>query len=85
MNQGKPAIARVQHIAAALNTRKRISIAMLAEELEVSSRTIQRDLDHMRDSLNLPIEADIAGHFFSGPVNLCHVCGRRKRSGEESS
>ncbi len=28
----------------------------LAEELEVSSKTIQRDIDFMRDRLNLPIE-----------------------------
>ena len=30
----------------------------LAEELEVSSKTIQRDIDFMRDRLNLPIEYD---------------------------
>lgn len=85
MTPSKPALARLQHIAAALNVRKRTSISQLARELEVSGRTVQRDLDHMRDSLNLPIEADIAGHFFSGTVNLCHVCGRRKRSREEAS
>ena len=30
----------------------------LSEELEVSSKTIQRDIDFMRDRLNLPIEYD---------------------------
>lgn len=30
----------------------------LAEELEVSSKTIQRDIEFMRDRLNLPIEYD---------------------------
>lgn len=80
MSLEKPAIARLQHIAAALNIRKRTSITQLADELEVSTRTIQRDLAHMTDSLSLPIESDHAGHFFSKPVNLCHCCGRRKRT-----
>lgn len=79
MSQSKPATARLQHIAAALNTRKRTSIAMLADELEVSSRTIQRDLEHMTDSLRLPIDADVMGHYFTEPVNLCRCCGRRTR------
>jgi len=76
----KPALARLQHIAASLNIRKRTSISQLADELEVSSRTIQRDLDHMRDSLNLPVESDHVGHFFSKPVSLCCCCGKRKRT-----
>ena len=72
-------MARVQHIAAALTCKKRSTIAELADELEASTRTIQRDLDYMRDQLNLPIEADHWGHFFSEPVNFCRSCGRRKR------
>lgn len=79
MSQTKPAMARVQHIAAALNVRKRTSISQLADELEVSSRTIQRDLDHMKDSLRLPIDADVQGHYFTDTPNLCSVCGKRKR------
>jgi len=79
VSQTKPALARLQHIAAALNTRKRTSITQLADELEVSTRTISRDLDHLKDSLRLPIDADVRGHYFNGPVNLCSVCGKRKR------
>ncbi len=75
----KPAMARVQHIAAALNGKKRVTIAALAAELEASDRTIQRDLEFMRDQLNLPIESDRDGHFFSEPTSLCRACGRRKR------
>lgn len=79
MSLEKPALARLQHIAAALNIRKRTSIAQLADELEVCPRTVQRDLDHMRDSLKLPIEADHDGHYFAAPVKLCRCCCRRLR------
>ena len=42
----------------------------LAEELEVSSKTIQRDIDFMRDRLNLPIEYDQLhlGFVYTEPV-----------------
>ena len=42
----------------------------LAEFLEVSSKTIQRDIDFMRDRLNLPIEYDQLqfGFYYSEPV-----------------
>lgn len=79
MNPTKPAVARLQHIAAAFNVRKRSTISQLARELEVSTRTVQRDIDHMRDALRLPIAADFAGHFFTEPVNLCRCCSRRIR------
>ncbi len=75
----KPAMARVQHIAAALNSKKRITAEALAGELEVSPRTITRDFEFMKDQLNLPVESDVYGHFFAEPVNLCQCCGRRKR------
>ena len=42
----------------------------LARELEVSYKTIQRDIDFMRDQLELPIDYDAAsrGFFYSRPV-----------------
>lgn len=42
----------------------------LAEELEVSTKTIQRDIDFMRDRLNLPIEYDQLhfGFVYTQPV-----------------
>jgi proteasome accessory factor B len=42
----------------------------LAEELEVSTKTIQRDIDFMRDRLNLPIEYDQLhfGFVYTEPV-----------------
>ena len=77
MNPAKPALARIRHISAALNSRKRITAAELAAELEVTPRTISRDFEFMRDQLGLPIESDRFGHFLSAPVNLCRTCGRR--------
>lgn len=71
--------ARFSHIAAALNSRKRTPLALLAVELEVTRKTVQRDVDFMRDRLGLPIAADGDGHFFAEPVLLCACCGRRKR------
>lgn len=43
----------------------------LAEELEVSSKTVQRDIDYMRDQLEYPIEWDQAhlGFYYTEPVS----------------
>ncbi len=43
----------------------------LAEELEVASKTIRRDLDFMRDQLGLPIEYDTRryGYYYTQPVS----------------
>ncbi len=38
---------------------------MLSEALEVSPKTIQRDIDFMRDQLGLPIEYDVSTHSYS--------------------
>ena len=42
----------------------------MGERLEVSSKTIQRDLDFMRDRLALPIEYDSErnGYYYTQPV-----------------
>lgn len=85
MKDFHPPLTRVQKIAAALNSKKRVTAAALADELEVTRRTITRDFEFMRDQLNLPVEADRYGLFFSEPVNLCQVCGRRKRLQKGSS
>lgn len=41
-----------------LKSGKFPSCQKLAAELEFSSKTIQRDIDFMRDRLNLPIASD---------------------------
>jgi predicted DNA-binding transcriptional regulator YafY len=73
-------LRRVHHIAAALTVRKRTTVSLLATELEVCPKTVARDIEYMRGDLGLPIEADIAGHYFAQPVKLCRCCARRVRN-----
>ena len=44
---------------------------MLAREMEVSTKSIQRDLEFMRDRMNLPLEYDGSrfGYFYTEPVS----------------
>lgn len=44
---------------------------MLSKKIEVSEKTIQRDIDFMKDRMNLPIEYDQYryGYFYSKPVS----------------
>jgi predicted DNA-binding transcriptional regulator YafY len=44
---------------------------LMAVDLEVSSKTLKRDVEFMRDSLNLPIEYDAnrRGYFYTKPVD----------------
>lgn len=50
--------------------RGRVNCRQLARELEVSYKTVQRDIDFMRDQLELPIDYDAAarGFFYARPV-----------------
>ena len=79
LGASRPMLARFQHIAAALAVRKRVTVAMLAAELEVCSKTVSRDVEFMRERLRLPIGADNEGHFFTESVTLCRCCCRRCR------
>jgi predicted DNA-binding transcriptional regulator YafY len=53
-----------------LKAEKHPNCARLSSELEVSPKTLQRDIDFMRDQLGLPIEYDRIQHgfFYSRPV-----------------
>ncbi len=55
----------------ALAAEKFPNTVSLARELEVTSKTIQRDLDFMRDRLNLPVEFDYfrKGYHYTGEVS----------------
>ena len=63
--KNKPAQARLLRIHDRLNAAftalhsRRLNCTTLGEELGVSSKTIQRDLTYMQDTLGLPIEYDI--------------------------
>lgn len=60
-NQPKPftcrhPIERFRRIAAALRDGKSFTATTMARELEVSSKTVHRDLEFMRDRLGAEIE-----------------------------
>jgi predicted DNA-binding transcriptional regulator YafY len=54
-----------------IQSRAYPNASTLARELEVSSKSIQRDLDFMRDRFGLPIEYDGGrfGYFYTEPVS----------------
>ena len=60
----RPPLARMIRVHEHLQTSHRTNCRVLAESLEVSKRTILRDLDFMRDQLGLPIEYDQTTHGF---------------------
>src|SRR5690606_31735405 len=54
----RPPLERMMRLHAAIKAGSFPNCRKLAKELEVSAKTIQRDIDFMRDRLNLPIEYD---------------------------
>lgn len=55
----------------ALQSGKFPNAASLAQEIEVASKTIHRDIEFMRDRMNLPIQFNVGrnGYFYNGEVN----------------
>jgi predicted DNA-binding transcriptional regulator YafY len=66
----RPPLDRMQRIFQAIKLSKYPNRIRLATEIEVTTKTIQRDIDFMRDRLNLPIEYNDKrqGYEFSQPV-----------------
>lgn len=54
--QSRPPLERMMKIHAALVAERFPNAGALAEELEVSNKTVLRDIEFMRDRLNLPVE-----------------------------
>ncbi|MDQ3315175.1 MAG: WYL domain-containing protein [Verrucomicrobiota bacterium] len=54
----RPPLERMMRIHARLKAEDYPNCRKIGEDLEVSSKTIQRDIDFMRDRLGLPIEYD---------------------------
>ena len=67
MAKYKPQHSRLLFIDREINTGKHPNCSSLAEEWEVSCKTIQRDLDYMRYQLNAPLEysAKHRGYFYT--------------------
>lgn len=58
----RTAMTRIYHILRRVNDGGYPNCNNLADELEVTPKTVQRDISFMRDSLNLPIEYDGSNH-----------------------
>ncbi|HVU07501.1 MAG TPA: WYL domain-containing protein [Verrucomicrobiae bacterium] len=67
----RPPLERMLRIHQTIQCGKFPNATTLAQEIEVSTKTIQRDLEFMRDRLNLPIEFNPArnGYFYNGEVS----------------
>jgi proteasome accessory factor B len=65
----RPLWRRLQAIHHAIKERRFPNASSLASELGVSSKTVQRDLDYLRDELDAPIEFDRLenGYVYSRP------------------
>lgn len=67
----RPPLERMLRIHQAIQSGKFPNTTQLAAELEVSTKTVQRDIDFMRDRLELPVEyvGDKFGYHYSGEVS----------------
>ena len=67
----RPPLERMLRIHQALQAGKFPNATTLAREIEVATKTIHRDIEFMRDRLNLPIEFDASrnGYFYTGEVS----------------
>ena len=67
----RPPLERMLRIHQALQAGTFPNATSLAREIEVSTKTIQRDLEFMRDRLNLPLEFSHAhnGYHYTGEVS----------------
>jgi len=64
----RPPLERMLHIHQTLSSGKLPNATTLAGELEVTTKTIHRDIEFMRDRLNLPVAFDRVrnGFFYDG-------------------
>jgi predicted DNA-binding transcriptional regulator YafY len=67
----RPPLERMLRIHQAVSSGKFPNASMLARELEVSTKSIHRDIEFMRDRLNLPIEFNPVrnGYFYTEEVS----------------
>ncbi len=68
--QSRPPMERMWRIHQKLSAGDYPNCRKLAETLEVSSKTVMRDIDFMRDRLGLPLSYDALRHgfFYTAPV-----------------
>ena len=61
----RPPLERMMHIHKAIASGNFPNASRLARELEVSTKSVHRDLEFMRDRLNLPLEFDVSRNGYS--------------------
>lgn len=66
----RPPFSRMMHLHKELCANRYPNCRKIAADLEVTPKTIQRDIDYMRDQFQLPIEYDQLkfGFFYTQPV-----------------
>jgi predicted DNA-binding transcriptional regulator YafY len=66
----RPPLYRFQEIFHAIKTGRYPNRTKLAETIEVTTKTIQRDIDYMRYQMSVPIEFDFGkgGYYFTKPI-----------------
>lgn len=69
MRRVRPMLPRIMHIDRKIREGKFPNARTLAEEYEVSQRTIHHDIDHMRNMLDCPIGYDTGkrGYYYTEP------------------
>ena len=70
--QSRTPLARMLRIHNAFMDDGYPNCSSLAKDFEVSSKTIQRDIDYMRDQLNLPINYDMTRHGYHYTEAVTH-------------
>ncbi len=67
----RPPLERMLRIHQALQSGKFPNATSLGREIEVAAKTIHRDLEFMRDRMNLPIQFNVSrnGYFYDGEVS----------------
>ena len=67
----RPPLERMLRIHQALQAGRYPNASTLAREIEVAAKTIHRDIEFMRDRLNLPVEFEPArnGYHYTGEVS----------------
>ncbi|HEY1662979.1 MAG TPA: WYL domain-containing protein [Verrucomicrobiae bacterium] len=67
----RPPLERMLRIHQALQSQSFPNASKLAAEIEVATKTIHRDIEFMRDRLNLPIEFNGSrnGYYYTGEVS----------------
>lgn len=67
----RPPLERMLRIHQALQSGGFPNASKLAQQIEVAAKTIHRDMEFMRDRMNLPIEFDASrnGYYYNGEVS----------------